>query len=138
MTAATGSAPARTEKGARRGPTARRKDSTASRHGRGGRVLFTVPFVSAMTDGDLARLGRSLDLWTHVVQKMRPDPNSPGVTRLDHFSGVFLEHGESEGQWVLEARTWGNPASEAVREWQLLAVGAARELDPSVRTPMSR
>jgi hypothetical protein len=63
-----------------------------------------------MTDADLARLGHSLDLWTHIDPKQRPNPNSPGVARLDHFSGLFLERGEAEGEWLLEARSWGCPA----------------------------
>jgi hypothetical protein len=88
-----------------------------------------------MTDSDLALLARTLDLTTHMHPKMRPDPNSPGVARLDHFSGLFLERGETEGQWVLEARTWGKPATEIVHEWHLLAAFAARQLDPTVRTP---
>jgi hypothetical protein len=108
---------------------------TSARHGRGGRVLFEVAFASPMTDSDLALLARSLDLSTHMVQKMRPDPNSPGVARLDHFSGLFLERGERDGQWLLEARTWGKPASESVHEWNLLAAGAAHQLDPTVEPP---
>ena len=108
---------------------------TAARHGRGGTVLFEVPFASAMTDHDLALLAHALDLTTHMFPKMRPDPNSPGVARLDHFSGLFLERGETERQWVLEARTWGNPAPETVHEWHLLAAGAAHQLDPSVKFP---
>jgi hypothetical protein len=98
-------------------------------------VLFEVTFTSAMTDSDLALLARTLDLSTHMVQKMRPDPNSPGVARLDHFSGLFLERGERDGQWLLEARTWGKPASESVHEWNLLAAGAAHQLDPTVEPP---
>jgi hypothetical protein len=108
---------------------------TSARHGRGGRVLFEVAFASPMTDSDLALLARSLDLSTHMVQKMRPDPNSRGVARLDHFSGLFLERGETGGQWVLEARTWGNPALESVHEWHLLAAVAAHQLDPGVKPP---
>jgi len=113
----------------------RAREHTGARHGRGGKVLFEVRFASPMTDSDLTRLARYLDLSTHMVQKMRPDPNSPGVARLDHFSGLFLERGEGEGQWVLEARTWGNPAPESVHEWHLLAAGAAHQLDPGVKPP---
>jgi|SRR5579884_309045 len=105
------------------------------RHGRGGRVLFEVPFTSEMSDADLARLARVLDLSTHLHPKQRPDPTSPGVARLDHFSGLYLEPGDSDGEWVLEARTWGKPAPESVHEWHLLAVDAARELDPTVTSP---
>jgi hypothetical protein len=108
---------------------------TAARHGSGGRVLFEVSFASAMSDSDLARLARVLDLSTHMHPKMRPDPTSPGVVRLDHFSGLFLERGETAGQWVLEARTWGNPTPESVHEWHLLAAGAAHQLDPAVPAP---
>jgi len=102
---------------------------------RGGVVLFTVPFTSAMTDADLSVLAHVLDLSTHMQPKMRPDPNSPGVARLDHFSGLFLERGATEGQWLLRARTWGRPAVQTVHEWHLLAALAARQLDPDAALP---
>lgn len=104
-------------------------------HGRGGEVMFEVPFSSAMSDADLAVLARVLDLSTHMYPKMRPDPNSPGVARLDHFSGLFLERGAHEGQWRLEGRTWGKPAPETVHEWHVLAAQAAHQLDPEVTLP---
>ena len=104
-------------------------------HGRGGRVLFEVPFTSAMGDADLALLARLLDLSTHMYPKMRPDPTSPGVGRLDHFSGLFLERGADQDQWVMQARTWGNPAARSVHEWHLLAAQAARQLDARVTLP---
>jgi hypothetical protein len=63
----------------------------ANPHGRGGTVLFEVPLHSAMSDADLAVLAHVLDLSRHMYPKMRPDPNSPGVARLDHWSGLFLE-----------------------------------------------
>lgn len=98
-------------------------------------MLFTVPFRSEMTDADIARLQRPLDLWTHMVEKVHPSPNSPGVARLDHFSGLFLERGDGDGQWVLEARTWGTPAAATVHEWHLVAADTAHQLDPSVQRP---
>jgi len=98
-------------------------------------ALFEVPFASAMSDGDLALLARTLDLWTHMHPKMRPDPNSPGVARLDHFSGLFLKRGSAEGRWILEARTWGHPAAQSVHDWHLLAADAAHQLDPTVAFP---
>ena len=100
---------------------------------RGGTVLFKVGFVSQMTDTDLHRLARTLDLTTHMHPKMRPDPTSPGVARLDHWSGLFLERGSEIGRWTLEARTWGHPAAESVHAWHLLAAWAAHQLDPTVR-----
>ncbi len=109
--------------------------SVPARHGRGGRVLFEIAFQSAMSDSDVARLARTLDLWTHMHPKMRPDPTSPGVARLDHFSGLFLERGAEDGKWVLEARTWGSPAPESVHEWHMLAAQAARQLNPGVHLP---
>ncbi len=112
-----------------------RHGASPARHGRGGTVLFEVPFKSAMTDGDLALLARLLDVSTHMYAKQRPNPTSPGVARLDHFSGLYLERGPSEGEWVFEVRTWGHPAPESVHEWQLLATQAAQQLDPSVGTP---
>ncbi len=85
-----------------------------------------------MTDGDIDVLARTLDLTTHMYPKMRPSPNSPGVPRLDHFSE--LERGRPDGYWVLEARTWGQPAPRSIHEWQLMAAGAARLLDPPWRS----
>lgn len=125
---------------ARRLPT---RDSSPQRvpapsvqsRGRGGKVLFEVLFASAMSDSDLALLAHLLDLWTHMYPKMRPDPNSSGVARIDHFSGLFLERGADERQWVLQARTWGKPAPQSVHEWHLLAAQAACQLDPRVTLP---
>jgi len=88
-----------------------------------------------MTDGDIALLARTLDLTTHMYPKMRPSPNSPGVARLDHFSGLFLERGPADGYWILEARTWGHPAPRRIHEWQVMTAGAARLLDPTVALP---
>jgi len=96
-------------------------------------VLFEVPFKSEMTDADLARLARMFDLATHMYPKQRLNPTSPGVARLDHFSGLYLERGSTDGEWVLEARTWGQPAAASVHEWHLLAAQAAHQLDPSVK-----
>jgi hypothetical protein len=98
-------------------------------------VLFEVPFTSPMTDADLARLARAFDLSTHMYPKQRPNPTSPGVARLDHYSGLYLERGHSDGEWVLETRTWGHPAPESVHEWHVLAAQAAHELDPTVGMP---
>jgi len=104
-------------------------------HARGAITLFQIPFASAMSDADLALLARMLDLSTHMSPKMRPDPTSPGVARLDHYSGLFLKRGPAEGQWVLEAGTWGYPSPQSVHEWHLLAAGAAHQLDPTVTLP---
>ncbi|HEX5191162.1 MAG TPA: hypothetical protein VFW09_00045 [Solirubrobacteraceae bacterium] len=51
-----------------------------------------------MTDADLDLLRRRLDMTTRPEQKMRPDSNSPGVARLDHWSGLFLERGANDGR----------------------------------------
>jgi hypothetical protein len=104
-------------------------------HGRGGTSLFQVSFASVMSDPEIALLARALDLTTHMYPKMRPSPNSPGVARLDYYSGLFLDRGVGDGQWVLDARTWGHPAPGSVHEWHLLAAGAARLLDPTVTFP---
>jgi hypothetical protein len=109
--------------------------ATRRSRGRGGTVLFEVPFSSAMSDADLAVLARVLDVSTHMRQKLRPDPNSPGVARLDHFSGLFLERGDEHGRWLLQARTWGNPAPRSVHEWYVLAAQAARQFDARVKLP---
>lgn len=125
----------RAVRGRRARPTDRTPGSASGTQARGGTVLFEVPFESGMTDSDLARLAHILDLWTHMHPKMRPDPNSPGVARLDHFSGLFLERAPAEEKWVLEGRTWGRPAPQSVHEWHVLAAQAAHQLDPTVQLP---
>lgn len=102
---------------------------------RGGQVLFELPFTSPMLDADLALLRRMLDISTHMYPKMRPDPNSPGTARLDDHSGLFLERGPGEDEWLLQARTWGRPSPRTIHEWHLAAAQAARQLDPRVRLP---
>jgi hypothetical protein len=98
-------------------------------------TLFEIPFVTAMSDSDLALLARTLDLSTRMHPKLRPRHNSPGLARLDHYSGLFLNRGVVEGQWMLEARTWGRPAAQSVHEWHVLAAGAAHQLDSTVTLP---
>lgn len=123
-----------------------RSNESATRRPVAATTLFQVPFASAMSDPDIALLVRTLDLTAHVPPKARGAPPalaarrpaSPGAIRLDHHSGLFLEHGPIEGQWVLEARTWGHPAPESVHEWEVLAAGAARLLDPVVTLPERR
>lgn len=55
------------------------------------RTLFRVPFASAMSDADIAVLTRELDLTTHMHPKLHDSPVRPGVTRVDFYSGLFLE-----------------------------------------------
>ncbi|MGZ6724743.1 MAG: hypothetical protein ACXVHK_27700 [Solirubrobacteraceae bacterium] len=88
-----------------------------------------------MTDADLARLRASLDLVTYISPKPGVFAASPGLVRLDSWSGLFLEPGAGEDEWVLEARTWGNPPDSLVHEWHVRAALAARELDPTVPLP---
>lgn len=116
-------------------PLAPEPDGVVNPHHRGGTILFEVPFTSAMSDHDLSVLAHTLDLWRHMSPKMRPDPNSPGVARLDHFSGLFLERGAGDDRWLMQARTWGRPAPQTVERWHMLAAQAARRLDPDVTLP---
>lgn len=106
-----------------------------------GDVLFEVRFASAMSDDDLALLARRLDLATRIGPTIRSRPDTarrhdtPGFARLDHHSGLFLKRGAAEGEWLLQARTWGTPAGQSVHDWHVLAAGAARKLDPAATIP---
>lgn len=100
------------------------------------RTLFTVPFTSAMSDQDAASLSRTLNMVTHLHPKLHNSPASPGVLRLDFDSGLFMQHGPTQGHWVLEGRTWGHPAPSTIREWHLNAAMAAHQLDPAVTVPL--
>jgi hypothetical protein len=97
--------------------------------------MFVVPFQTAMSDADIHRLNSVLGLDTHVHPKLRGSPASPGVSRPDFFSGLFLVRGGGPQGWRLEGRTWGAPAPESVHGWHLLAADAARLLDPTVPVP---
>jgi hypothetical protein len=99
------------------------------------RTLFSVDFRSPMGDEDLLRLHRSLDMVTYLSPKPGVAGAQPGVAKLDEWSGLFLVRGEAEGEWALEARTWGDPPAEAVNSWRHLAALAARELDSGVDVP---
>ena len=101
----------------------------------GATTLFAVPFASTMSDADIAVLTRTLDLVTHMHPKLHDSPTSPGVMRLDFYSGLFLERGPDEGYWVLEGRTWGDPSPSIVHDWHLRAAAAAHRLDPTVAVP---
>jgi len=99
--------------------------------------MFSVPFSSTMSDGDVARLARTLNLDMHLHPKLHDSPASPGVVRLDFDSGLFLLRGAEEGRWVLEGRTWGDPLPRTIREWHLSAAAAAHGLDPTVPASLS-
>ncbi len=88
-----------------------------------------------MSDCELALLARMLDLSTRMHPKMRPRHDSPGLARLDHYFRLFLKRGVTEGEWRLEARTWGHPAAQSIHGWHVLTAGAACQLDPTVTFP---
>ncbi len=98
-------------------------------------TLFEIPFATAMSDVEFALIARTLDPSTHLDPTMWSRNESSGVLRLDHHSGLFLHRGSADGQWVLEARTWGHPAAQTVHEWHVLAAGAAHQLDATVTLP---
>ena len=99
------------------------------------RGLFSIPFKSSMADADLERLHRGLDLVTYLTPKPGVSGGWPGVAPLDSWSGLFLKRGADEGQWALEALTWGAPPAPLVHEWHVRAALVARELDPTVEIP---
>lgn len=101
------------------------------------RTLFSIPFKSSMSDADLAHLHRELDLVTYLSPKPGVSGASPGVARLDTWSGLFLERGEGSDEWFLEGRTWDSPPKTTVHQWHIRAALAARELDPAVQIPRS-
>ena len=99
------------------------------------RTLFSIPFKSSMTNAELARLQRELDLVTYLSPKPGVSGASPGVVPLDFWSGLFLERCADEREWVLKARTWGDLPTPLVHEWHVRAALAAQQLDPTVQIP---
>jgi hypothetical protein len=99
------------------------------------RALFSVPFRSPMTIADLGQLQHNLDLTTYITPKPGVSGGQPGVVPLDFWSGLFLQRGASDAEWVLEGRTWGHPPEEVVHEWYVRTALAARQLDSTVEIP---
>jgi hypothetical protein len=97
--------------------------------------LFGVTFTTAMGDRDLALLAGALDLSTGVRSSANPREGDLGFARLDYASGLFLKRTAVQGQWILEARTWGHPTAHTVHGWHVRAAGAAHQLDPAVDPP---
>lgn len=106
-----------------------------SPHQCGGTVAFEIRFESPMTGADLELLRRQLALTTHVEHKLPVDPSSPAVARLDHYSGLFLEHDRVKDRWVLQARTWCAPSAPTVHGWRVRVAQVVRQLDPTAELP---
>jgi hypothetical protein len=77
-------------------------------------TMFTIPFTSALEDRELAELARAVDLPARCGAEAGPRESRFGPARLDHDSGLFLSSDGAAGRWVLEGKTWGNPAAESV------------------------
>jgi hypothetical protein len=110
-------------------------DVPISRHPHPREPLFSVPFKSRMSDADVARLKTELDLVTYLTPKPGVSGASPGVVPLDFWSALYLQRGAAEGEWALDARTWGDPPREAIHAWHVRAALAARKLDSRVEIP---
>ncbi len=98
-------------------------------------TLFEIPFAAAMDGHDVTVLAGALDLSTTLRAKGDAHGSNLGFARLDHFSGLFLKRSPVEGEWVLQATTWGHPGPQAVHGWQVAAAAAAQRLDPTVKAP---
>jgi hypothetical protein len=135
MSAATATATAIAERPAAPAPSAPavRPPSPARTHGP--QTLFQVPFQSAMGYVEVERLSRTLSMTMCMHPRLHNSPAALGVVSLDGRSGLFLARGKDAGEWVLECRTWGEPPTELVRHWHVLAAEAAHELDPAVSAP---
>jgi hypothetical protein len=101
-------------------------------------TMFTIPFTSALEDRELAELARAVDLPARCGAEAGPRESRFGPARLDHDSGLFLSSDGAAGRWVLEGKTWGNPAAESVHRWHVMAAQAAQRLDANVASPERR
>jgi hypothetical protein len=100
--------------------------------------LFAIPLASTMSDRDVSSLVLALDFDTRTAAAGSSPEARLVSARLDHNSGLFLEPGDGQGQWVLEARTWGHPDPDSVHRWNVSAATAARRIDPTVELPQRR
>jgi hypothetical protein len=117
-------------------PTVRSTPTVPGRRPEAGAVtLFTIPLASTMSDRDVSSLVLALDFDTRTAPPGSPPEARLVPARLDDSSGLFLVAGEGQGQWVLEARTWGHPDPESVHRWNVKTATAARQIDPTVELP---
>jgi hypothetical protein len=101
----------------------------------GARTLFEVHFASAMTEDNLAVLSSRLGLTTRLAPQAGIGQGDGRFARLDNSSSLFLQRGTTEGTWILEGRTWGEPSPLNVHDWHVVTAYAAQLLDPTVRPP---
>lgn len=100
-------------------------------------VLFRIPFHSQMTPRVTSLLSRELDMFlTFDVKAPFPSANQgAGVSRLDHFTGLYLFPGNADDEWLLECRTYGSPSADVAHGFHVNAARVARLIDPSVEIP---
>jgi len=100
-------------------------------------VLFRIPFRARMTPRVTSLLSRELGMFlTFDVKAPFPSANQgAGVTRLDHFTGLYLFPGKTDEEWLLECRTYGSPSAEVAHAFHVNAARVARLIDPSVEIP---
>jgi hypothetical protein len=100
-------------------------------------VLFRIPFTAKMTPRVTSLLSGELNMFlTFDVKAPFPSANQgAGVTRLDHFSGLYLLPGTEDDQWLLECRTFGSPSADEAHAWHVNAARVMRQIDPSVEIP---
>lgn len=100
-------------------------------------VLFRIPFHSQMTPRVTALLSRELDMFlTFDVKAPFPSANQgAGVSRLDHFTGLYLFKNGADDEWLLECRTYGSPTAEVAHAFHVNAARVARLIDASVEIP---
>lgn len=128
--------PPRTPERAFMSPTVRSTPTVPGRAPAAAAVtLFTIPLASTMDDRDVSSLVLALDFDIRSAPAGSPPEARLVPARLDHDSGLFLVAGEGQGQWVLEARTWGHPDAASVHRWNVRAATAARQIDPTVKLP---
>jgi hypothetical protein len=100
-------------------------------------VLFRIPFKAKMTPRVTTLLSRELGMFlTFDVKAPFPSANQgAGVSRLDHFTGLYLFQGGADDEWLLECRTYGSPSDEVAHGFHVDAARVARLIDPSVEIP---
>jgi hypothetical protein len=102
---------------------------------KGARTLFEVHFASAMTEDNLSVLSSRLGLSTRLAPQTGIGQGDGRFARLDNSSSLFLQSDTTEGTWILEGRTWGDPSALNVHDWHVVTAYAAQLLDPTVRPP---
>lgn len=91
-------------------------------------VPFSIRFHGDLSGHRLALLGSELGMFT-TLQPLEQSGDQVGVAPIDADTGLYLVRGETEGEWLLECRAYGDSADGWIERWHRRALWVVGQLD---------